>query len=727
MPGSFGERRRSDRRTGASAQMGGRRRDDALFATTLDADSQGSAFIDPGWLAAGDIAPDDQRLLRQVRRFAAAQDSALARVFRTYAAARAAIGVGLVLVQGLGSALGMRSLEAMAWVALAYAAQAITLWLLPRYRELAQPQPRGRRRQQQWLATIGVDLVAFTALHVMAVGSSFNYAALLVLPVLMAGVLTSRLVSLGTAAAVALMLLLVALNAAQDGGAVPELLLQSGLAGLGFFIITLLSGELAGRLAREELAARGSLELARQQAQLNRLVIEEMADGVLVVDRKLRVRAANPAARALLVDQGLAPPSPFGLGDQPAWEPLSQCVAQAFSHGEWPEAGLDVTLGFEAGYSRTLRMRVRFMQRRDLETPRPESGAADSPRRDTAREPADEKAPADEPFLVLLLEDVRTALARVRQEKLAAMGRVSAGVAHEIRNPLAAIAQANALLQEDDLNPTQQRLAAIVADNVQRLKRLVDDVMEVAPGLAPVLHAIDITAVTANVVREWAATHQLPLGVLASGAPNGALNGAGNGFANGAAKSAAAGTTAGTAYGPAAGVSHRNTEGIHFGVAADLTDERQTSLVAPLAADLCRLQVAWPGEAVHGYFDAEHLRRVLVNLLDNAHRHATAHAGAIQLRLAVQDEQRLLLTVGSDGEAIAPDVQRHLFEPFFSTRSRGTGLGLYICRELCERYGAAMEFNALSAAERLRNQFAVSLRRAPAPSGGGVGSAGPPA
>jgi two-component system, NtrC family, sensor histidine kinase PilS len=699
MPGPFGERRRSDRRTGASTQAGGRRRDDALFATTLDADSQGSAFIDPGWLAAGDIAPDDQRLLRQVRRFAAAQDSALARVFRTYTAARAAIGVGLALVQGVSSALGMRTLEAMAWVALAYAAQAITLWLLPRYRQLAQPQPPGRRRQQQWLATIGVDLLAFSALHVMAVGSSFNYAALLVLPVLMAGVLTSRLISLGTAAAVALMLLLVALEAAQDGGAVPELLLQSGLAGLGFFIITLLSGELAGRLAREELAARGSLELARQQAQLNRLVIEEMADGVMVVDRKLRVRAANPAARALLVDQGLSPPSPFGLGDQPAWAPLSQCVAQAFTQGEWPEAGLDVTLGFEAGYTRTLRMRVRFMRRRDLDTPGYEGSAADSARstegadqhkehkehtehtEHTEQKEQKEKkdqAPADEPFLVLLLEDVRTALARVRQEKLAAMGRVSAGVAHEIRNPLAAIAQANALLQEDELNPTQQRLAAIVADNVQRLKRLVDDVMEVAPGAVTVLRAIDITAATSSVVHEWAASQQLAVGLL-SGSPPGA---------------------------PLAG-----TPAV---LAAAAVGE-------PLAADLCRLQAEWPRAALYGYFDAEHLRRVLVNLLDNAHRHASAHAGAIRLRLAVQDEYRLQLSVGSDGDAIAPDVQRHLFEPFFSTRSRGTGLGLYICRELCERYGAFMEFRALSAAERLRNQFVVSLRRAPAPTMGGHG------
>ena len=75
---------------------------------------------------------------------------------------------------------------------------------------------------------------------------------------------------------------------------------QAGLAGSGFFVITVLAGELAGRLAREELSARGSLELARQQAQLNRLVIEEMQDGVLVVDR------ARPRARR---QPGGAPPA----------------------------------------------------------------------------------------------------------------------------------------------------------------------------------------------------------------------------------------------------------------------------------------------------------------------------------------------------------------------------------------------------------------------------------
>ena len=617
-----GERRRSDRRSGDRRHPGGRRRDDHLFSGIDTAGSE--PFFDPGWLAAGDLPRDGRALLSQVRRIAAAQDSALARVFRTYAAARAVIGVGLVAAQGASSLFGGRHTELIAFICVLYAVQAITIWLLPRFRPLAVPQTQHKARRRRWLATIGVDLLVFTALHLLELGSSFNYAALLVLPVLMAGVLTSRLFALGTAAAVSLMLLAVAWRSTAGDVVAAGLMLQSGLAGLGLFIITLLAGELAGRLAREEMAARGSLELARQQAQLNRLVIEEMVDGVLVIDRRLRVRAANPAARALLVEQGLSPPAPFTLKDRTPWAVLQQAVERALAEGAWPEDGRDIALVFGEGHTRTLRMRVRFMRSRGNEL-RPADAADDD---------------GGEPFAVLLLEDLRTLQARIRQEKLAAMGRVSAGIAHEIRNPLAAIAQANALLLEDELPPPQQRLARMVADNVERLRRLVDDVMEVAPGAAPELHAIDATAAVAAATADWAHTVQLPAG------PGG------------------------------------------------------------------RLQLELPGAALPVWFDPEHLRRVLVNLLDNAHRHASPAPAAILLRLAARDETSALLSVSSDGPPIAPEVERHLFEPFSSTRSRGSGLGLYICRELCERYGASIEYRPRPAAERRRNEFTVSLRRA---------------
>ena len=612
-----GDRRKSDRRSEQPSVS-----DESWFgALGVDGDRHADtreSFFDPGWLAAGEENPDSRYLTREARRVATAQDNALARVYRTYAAARAVVGLVLVAAQAAGGLLGVRLVLASTLLCIGYAVQAITFWLLPRFALLSAPQTRSGQRRVQWWATIGVDLVVFAGLHTLEPGSSFNFAALLVLPVLMAGVLSSRLRALATAAGVTLMLLFMAWRSAQAGGDLSALMLQAGLAGLGLFVITLLSGELAGRLAREELAARGSLELARQQAQLNRLVIEEMVDGVLVVDHRLRVRAANPAARELLAEQGLSPSAPFPLPSRRAWLPLSQAVEAALADSStWPEAGRDIALTFESGARRTLRVRVRFMRRRDVE-----AGNA-----------------AGEPFCVLLLEDVRTAEARLRQEKLAAMGRVSAGIAHEIRNPLAAIAQANALLLEDELGATQQRLARIVADNVERLKRIVDDVMEVAPGSPTVVRVIDASAEVAAAAAEWARTVDLPLG----------------------------------------------------------SDSR--------------LRGELPTQPLGVSFDPEHLRRVLVNLLDNAHRHASAAPGAIFLRLTVRDDASALLSVDSDSPPIPPEVERYLFEPFFSTRSRGTGLGLYICRELCERYRASIEYRAIPGAVRLRNQFCVVMLR----------------
>ena len=135
---------------------------------------------------------------------------------------------------------------------------------------------------------------------------------------------------------------------------------------------------------------------------------------------------------------------------------------------------------------RTLRARIRFTLRRD--------------------------SPAREEFCVLFIEDLRSVQARRRQEKLAAMGRVSAGVAHEIRNPLAAISQANALLSEDATDPAQRQLTKMVADNVERLKRIVDDVMEVAPGQVHDVVPIDATAHVGALCSEWARANGVALG-----------------------------------------------------------------------------------------------------------------------------------------------------------------------------------------------------------------------
>jgi two-component system sensor histidine kinase PilS (NtrC family) len=591
--------------------------DTRLDAADADALHDESRY-DGDWSNLQGQSPLDSRFIsRQARRLVSTTRPSFQRIYRAFLGARAALGMALLGAQVVASFFSGKPPALVLGMCVAYAAVAVSIWLLPGLSMAsASGQPVTRLRRGQWLLTIGVDVLAFSALHALASASSLNYVALLVLPVLMAGVLTSRLAALATAALVAIILLGTAWLNVQAGGVPSLLITQAGLAGIGFFVITILAGELAGRLAREELTARGSLELARQQAQLNRLVIEEMQEGVLVVDRRGRVRAANPAARLLLAEDGMTRQAPFQLRGVAAWEPLVKSVEKAFAESIWPEAGRDVLLSFASGGTRQLRLRVRFTRRRDPRAP--------------------------EEFCVLFLEDVRTAEARVRQEKLAAMGRVSAGIAHEIRNPLAAISQANALLSEDATTPGQRQLTQMVADNVQRLKRIVDDVMEVAPGTAPEAGVIELGTLVASVCSEWARTAQLPLG------------------------------------------------------------ERSP------------LKVGLPDESVGARFDEDHLRRVLVNLLDNAHRHGTKATAAVWVRLMMQREtDQLELSVLSDGPPIAPDVERYLFEPFFSTRSRGTGLGLYICRELCERYGASIDYRQRPATERHRNEFFITLKREP--------------
>ncbi len=565
-----------------------------------------------------DPGADSRFIAREARRLVSTEGAALPRILRTYVAARAALGLALVLAPWLASLMGGRTPLPLLALCLAYAGQAISLWLL--HDPADDRQLPDHLLPRQWAWTIGVDLLAFSLLRLLDPLGQLNYAALLVLPVLMSGVLTQRRVALATAAAVTLLLLLGGWLMASDGADGLVQLSQAGLAGAGLFLITLLATELSQRLAREERAARSSLALARQQTLLNRLVIEEMADGVLVVDRRGRIRAINPAARALLgaAVQALTVPSP--LADQPGLLGLQQALQQAYQQGSWPLAAREIALPLDDGGERVLQVRARFTRRSGI-------GADDTPPEDVC---------------VLFLEDTRNVQARARQDKLAAMGRMSAGIAHEIRNPLAAISQANALLLEDALLPPQRQLSRIVADNVRRLKRIVDDVLAVAPGPVGPAVVIDAAAEVAQICADWC-----------QAAPPGSR-----------------------------------------------------------AAE--RLQADLPGQALRVLFDAEHLRRVLVNLLDNAARHASAAPGAVHLRLlAGPAPGTVRLTLASDGPAIPAEVERHLFEPFFSTRSRGSGLGLYICRELCDRHGASLEFGLAPPGARHRNVFSVVMRAAP--------------
>ncbi len=501
------------------------------------------------------------------------EGAAFSRLWRAFCTAR--LGVGLVLLLSALASLNDRPRPALLTGAAVYGALALAArWRTDR---------PARLLDARWLATVGVDLLAVSLLQLAL--PDLNVTPLLAIPVLMAATLGPGSLAIGAACVAAALLVAQSVLLPVEAGEPARHWLQAALAGAAFPALAWLTHQLALRLRREEFRSRRSDDAARLQAQVNELVIQSLAGGILVVDARGWVQAANPTACGLL---GRADAQPgFALDADPAWQGLRALALEAI-------AGVPQPL-------RTLALHR----------------AGQPPRQLQVRTRLAASGPADAPLCVLFLEDVRDIEARLRTEKLAAMGRMSAAVAHEIRNPLAAISQANALLAEELQDPGQRQLAALVDQNAQRLARIVDDVLDVARargGVARSPSALPLDDAVAAASRDW--------------------------------QQGAAGAG---------------------------------------------LQLALRAGAARVAFEPDHLQRILVNLLDNALRHAGDAPGAIQVATRAAAGEATL-EVWSEGPPLEPAVQAHLFEPFFSSESRSSGLGLFICRELCERQGARITY-----------------------------------
>jgi two-component system, NtrC family, sensor histidine kinase PilS len=450
-----------------------------------------------------------------------------------------------------------------------------------------------RRFLVQVIGQLVLDLAVITVLVVIGGGVASGWVILFLLPLAGASLLLPTLLVFFVCALAVLAILIDASLRTLTMDGVDSLVFQAGVYGAALFAVTALLRALSSRLAQQERLARIRGRNLQNQLGINRLVIAQMEQGVIVVDREARVRANNRAARRMLGLDVEAQLTGSRLTDQPEGRDLGAAflswVEGGRREGEWSNAVAGTAP--EPQPQQEFRLRARFA--------RPASPIADE--------------------FVIFMEDVRGVEDRAQQLKLAAMGRLTASIAHEIRNPLAAISHAGQLIGEDASDPALKRLSAIVSENTQRLNRLVEDVLRVARREPPLGDTLEV----ADFVRRFL---------------------------------------------------------------AEFTRDRGLEPTIVLVE-------APPG--LHVDFEQSHLRQVLYNLVDNALRYASRQPGSVRVVIERAPEaDRPDLWVFDDGPGIPPEGRLALFEPFFTTRSQGTGLGLYLAREFCVSNGAELAYRA---------------------------------
>jgi two-component system sensor histidine kinase PilS (NtrC family) len=221
---------------------------------------------------------------------------------------------------------------------------------------------------------------------------------------------------------------------------------------------------------------------------------------------------------------------------------------------------------------------------------------------------------------LVFLDDISQIAQQAQQLKLASLGRLTASIAHEIRNPLGAISHAaQLLLESEDLVSADRRLTQIVQDQSRRMNLIIENILQLSRRRPSKPELLDLSEWLLNYVRDFR-------------------------------------------------VSAPPTHTIHL-----MVDE--------------------PG--LHSRIDPEQLYQVLTNLVQNGLRYSQQEKSGAQLwiKLFIERSSELpVLEVHDDGPGVAVERLNNIFEPFFTTEAKGTGLGLYISRELCESNQARLDY-----------------------------------
>jgi two-component system sensor histidine kinase PilS (NtrC family) len=358
---------------------------------------------------------------------------------------------------------------------------------------------------------------------------------------------------------------------------------QAAVLGASFFIISVLSLTLAKRLHySEKLAIESQAHLASMEA-VSENIIQTLTVGVLIIDEKDNIRLINDAAWKSI-----------GMPKRPTDSSLREISKELYKHFEqWrknpsnPESQkLKLAMGLN---SQELQIRFRQMGGHEHN------------------------------LVLIFLEDTSLLTEKAQQLKLSSLGRLTASIAHEIRNPLGAISHAAQLLQESEtINASDKDLCDMITKHSRRMNHIIENVMNLSQRRPPQQESIELKAFLNNYI-------------------------------------------------------------IELSQANDDVDINLNIIPADSSVK----------------FDRSQLLQVVSNLCDNGLRYSKQQSGSAILNVisGIEDDSHIqYLDIIDYGPGISKAVAENLFEPFYTTSEQGTGLGLYLAREICEANGARLSY-----------------------------------
>lgn len=475
---------------------------------------------------------------------------------------------------------GNRYPDVFAATAAAYLAFAIVFGFAIRRRWVAA--------EPQVIAQVIIDIGAIVTLMHASGGIGSGLGGLLIVFVGASSLILSLQFPAFLAAVAALVILGEQLFAQLGGAGDNSNYSAAGILGAIIFAITLAAKPLARRIQESEaLARQRGVDLANL-SELNEYIVQHLRESIVVVDAKNEIRLINASAAQLLA----APDPCHGIAIQQVSPDLANFLT------EWRQ---------------DLELRSHY----DVTMNSPDGG----PRITTHLAPLGKGGQRQGPVLIFL-EDTSLMNARVQQSKLASLGRLSASIAHEIRNPVGAMSHAGQLLAESSaLTQDDLRLTEIIRTHAERVSHIIDNVLQLSRRESSRSEVLKLGPWLRDFVAEFTRTLELQEGELS---------------------------------------------------------------VDDIAEDL----------AIG--MDSSHLRQILWNLCDNAVKYASETGGIfVELKAGrTRQNNRPYLEVLDQGHGVDPQSVDKIFEPFYTNKSGGTGLGLYISRELCELNRATIVYQA---------------------------------